>query len=705
MPKRYRAFLTYSHADTAWAAWLMRRLEAYRVPQRFRGRMAPIGRVGARLAPIFRDREELPTTSNLGETIHTALADSAALVVICSPASAKSRWVQEEILTFRRLGDERRVFAFIISGEPRAGAVDDCFSPALRQAGTDGLVPGRPAEIGAADARPEGDGRDAAFLRLVAGLLDVGFDDLRRRELQRHYRRMTAIASGSALGMAIAVALATLAWQARNDAQRRQEQAEDLLGFMVSDLRVPLAKLNKLEVLDAVGRKAVDYFASLNPRDLTDVALRRQVEALRQIGENRKEQARYPEALEALHAAHDSARILAARHPRNGDLLFERAQTEYWIGVVLRRLGRMKEVTDWLTRYRDTGAALVALDPADPRWQEELASGHHNLAVLDADEERLGPAARGFHSELAMLAQLLAAKPGDLSLQFRIADANSWLGSIAEMDGDLREAAARFSEQVARTEAILRAEPDNATSKRRLADALSLHAGILAITGQRAAAMKCRREAIALLESLATGDPQNHSWLRLLLWARLKEAELLRADGDLPAAARVCDEMREKFENLSAAEPKDQRLVDRLAFVCRLQAEMRAQQGREGAVEAAHRAVELSERLVTVRQNYAFASECALARLTAGRIAAAAGDNDAAQQHWRRALEVLEPRVTRSNHWRILLPAAHAFHLLGRPADSRPLIERLQQFGFTPLERWPADTADASSQRNPTPAR
>lgn len=692
----YRAFLSYSHADTKWAEWLMRRLEAYSVPRRFHGGPAPIGEIGPRIAPVFRDRDELPTASDLGETIRAALAASACLIVIASPAAAKSRWVNEEILLFKRLHGERRVFVFVVDGDPREGAADDCFPPALRIAiGPDGEPAGRTAEIIAADARPHADGREAAFVRLVAGLLGVGFDDLRRRELQRRYRRMTLVATASACGMAVTLTLAALAWRARDDARRRNDQAEALLGFVVGDLRGPLAKLNKLELLDAVGEKAMAYFASLDPRDLTDHALRRQAEALRQIGENRNQQARYPEALQALQAAYASANTLAARHPRDGDVLFERGQAEYWMGYVLRRIGRTKETTEWMTRYRDTGAALVALNPAEPRWQEELASGHHNLAVLDADEERLDAARRGFLGELEMLARLAAAKPGDLELQFRIADANSWLGSVAEMNGDLAEAAARYSEQVARTESILAAEPGNATSKRRLADALALHAGLLGNTGQRAKSMELRQRAIELLEPLAAADPRNQSWQRLLLWWRLRAAEILRANGELAAAAALADSLREKLEQAVAAEAKDLRLSDRLAAVCRLQAELRLAQGQEGADAAAARAVVIAERLLKTRQSFSTVSEGAWAYLTAGRVARARGDEVAAERHGRRALELLEPRLKDSQHWRILFPAAHAHALLGQIEPSRVLVERLQRLGFQPLEPWPVLPAPA----------
>ena len=83
----YAAFLSYSHADARWAQWLLRKLEAYRVPKRLVGTMGAHGRIGPRLGKMFRDRDELPTAGHLGDTIRAALADSEALIVICSPPS------------------------------------------------------------------------------------------------------------------------------------------------------------------------------------------------------------------------------------------------------------------------------------------------------------------------------------------------------------------------------------------------------------------------------------------------------------------------------------------------------------------------------------------------------------------------------------------------------------------------------------------
>jgi len=119
---KYRAFISYSHRDESWARWLHRGLENYRVPRHLVGRETAHGPVPARLAPVFRDRDELATATNLGETLTRALAQSACQIVVCSPAAARSRWVREEILAFKRLGREQQIFSLIVSGEPGAAA-------------------------------------------------------------------------------------------------------------------------------------------------------------------------------------------------------------------------------------------------------------------------------------------------------------------------------------------------------------------------------------------------------------------------------------------------------------------------------------------------------------------------------------------------------------------------------------------------------
>ena len=89
-PARYRAFISYSHQDAAAGRRLHRRLERYVLPRRLVGRATARGPVPRRLGPIFRDREDLPAADSLSEEVRAALAGSASLIVVCSPAARAS---------------------------------------------------------------------------------------------------------------------------------------------------------------------------------------------------------------------------------------------------------------------------------------------------------------------------------------------------------------------------------------------------------------------------------------------------------------------------------------------------------------------------------------------------------------------------------------------------------------------------------------
>jgi tetratricopeptide (TPR) repeat protein len=228
---KYRAFISYSHRDSGWASWLHRSLEKYRPPKRLIGTVTARGEVPKRIAPIFKDRDELPSATDLGSLINAALEGSACQLVICSPQAAKSKWVNEEILAFKRLGREDRIFCLIVGGEPYASDMpgreeEECFPPALRfRLGPDGELGTARTEPIAADARPGKDGKYNAKLKLISGLLGVGFDTLKRREQQRRNRRLFAFSCAAMAGMVLTSGLAAYALIQRAAALRHTFRA------------------------------------------------------------------------------------------------------------------------------------------------------------------------------------------------------------------------------------------------------------------------------------------------------------------------------------------------------------------------------------------------------------------------------------------------------------------------------------------------
>lgn len=249
---KYKAFISYSHDDEKWAAWLHKALETYRVPPHLVGQRTRNGPVPRRLVPVFRDRDELPTATSLGEVLTQALNDSACQIVICSPSAARSHWTNEEILTYKRLGRSDRILCLIVDGEPGASdnpetADQECFPPALRhEIGSDGQLTDTRCEPIAADARKGKDNKHNAKLKLIAGMLGVGFDSLKQREHQRRQRRLIALAAASLVGMAITSGLAITAYLASIEAEQQRgiAEAEAETSRQITDFMVGLFEVS-----------------------------------------------------------------------------------------------------------------------------------------------------------------------------------------------------------------------------------------------------------------------------------------------------------------------------------------------------------------------------------------------------------------------------------------------------------------------------
>ena len=684
---RYRAFLSYSHKDQSLARWLLRKLEGYRVPARLVGTRGYFGVIPARLGSVFRDRDELPTAADLGSTITAALDDSEALVVVCSPAAARSRWVNAEIQAFRASGRGDRIYCYVVDGDPASRDDENCcFPPALLAPDVEG---GPPREPLAADARSVGDGRERAFVRLVAGLLGVGYDDLAQREAQRRQRRVAATVGASFVITTIALGLAAAAYVARNDAQRRQAQAEDILGFMMGDLRKRLTTVGRLDLMRSVDDKATEYFATLDPRDLSDRALEEQARLLTGVGQVRLEEGNHDEALAAFREAHARSLQLHRRDPGNGQRLFDLAQAEYWIGDVALRQGRHEDAGEWLRRYRDSAIRLAALDPSNFDWQKEQAYGYHNLAVLDESLGRYVEAERAMSAQVGLYRQWLRERPQDLELRFGAANLFSWLGSLAMRQGHLAEAEPAFAEQVEAMRRNATEEPRNVRWQEYLLDALLLLADAQAQRGRLEEAGANVTRASAIAEALSAQDPANNYWRLSLGRVRLWQAQLSAVSPSAASSALAAD-AAVVLRAAHSAEPHNRHVLNSLLRALHLQADLAlALDDLARASEHLVAARALVEPAWRLEPSEVLRLWLARTRVLQGEIALREGAREASTDALIEARDLLLTDAAPEVPFGRLDPLVRTLRLLDQPAEAAPYLQRLERAGYVPLRPFP----------------
>ena len=529
-----------------------------------------------------------------------------------------------------------------------------------------------------------------------------------RRLVRRNKLLFAAIGTVAAvlvLGLVASTWEAVRATRAERIAASERSRAEDMLTFMLGDLRAQVSKVGRLDALESIGDKATAYFASRDSRDLSDTELARYSKALTQIGGIRMDQARYDEAAAAFSEAYSRAVSLAARHPRDGDVLFDRGQAEYFIGYLDERRGEYSAAEVWLTRYHDTCAGLVALDPSRPDWRSELAYSQHNLATLCVDRGDLDGARTGFLAALSMLEGLLQQNPGDLDILDGVSDADAALGNVDEQQGEFADALKQFSIQKTLVKQLISKEPANPQWRKELADGALEHEALVDTdTGQLAAAGERMKEARGLIDVLVAHDPFNLHWQAISLNTQLIDATLARKNGDPVMAAQLLEEIRPQLEYLRVSEPSNRRFDLWLATTWRLEAQLRASSDPRAAAAAAARAVELVEKLI--RQGRAINAdfgECAKAYEVAGEIAAQAGDTAAAQGHWQHAAEILAPRMHGTRDWRLLDPAARVAAFTGHTKEARDTISKLTGLGYVPLDPWPELERPDARTSNPNP--
>ena len=493
-PPPYQAFISYSHADSTFAHWLHRKLERLALPA---------GERADGLRPIFIDRAELVAGADLTQQVREAIARSRALVVVCSPAAAASRWVAQEIALFRELHPDRPVLAALWSGEP-----DEAFPVALRERN------GLKIEPLAADFRPAGDGKRLGLLKLAAGLAAVPLDRLIQRDAQQRQRRVMAI---TALATALILILSTLlvaAVRARAEAERRREQTEGMVEFMLTDLRQKLKGVGRLDIMSAVNERAMDHYAA--ETDLSRLptdSLERRARLLSAMGEDDLAAGNLAGGSAKLGEAYRITADLLRRSPKDPERIFNHAQNEFWLGAVAQQRNQIDVTRRHYLAYRRLAGQLVSFDAANPRWQREIAYAESNLCAL-TQGKMLDLKAALEHCRLARESseRVVQAMPNDIDSHLSLANHFAWEADAQAKSGALAEAIRLRGLQRQATARARTLFPEDVRPVEfdMLAD-LGL-AQLLQRQGRQAEARNAALHGRALALDLVRRDPTNRDW-------------------------------------------------------------------------------------------------------------------------------------------------------------------------------------------------
>ena len=486
----YAGFLSYAHADEAVASRLHRALETYKIPK---------GQ-DRTLSPIFRDTTELTAHHSLSEKIHDAVTGSRVLIVLCSPAAKLSHWVNEEIRLFRGLHGEAAILCVLAEGTP-----ETAFPPALLEGGREPLA----ANLGGSK-----DSFRLGVTQIAAAMLGVGLDTLIQRETRRKRRRLQIVTTAALVFSTVMGATTLSAVTARKAAETNRMQAEGLVEYMITDLKEKLEPVGRLDILDGIGARAVEYYDGQDIAKLPDDSLARQARARHVLGQVALDSGDYETARTEIEAAARLTQEVYDRNPTNTDAIFAHAQSEYWVGQVSTYESSFEAAMLHMKKYAELSESLYQIDPKNISWNMERAWGANNLGRVHYLVNDKAKASRYYLNAADYFATALKLSPNNPSIQFELANVWAGLANIADETQEGTVALNYRRKQIQVYDRMLLKNPNDYKVRfsRLQAKTLTFSKSISELEADEA--LEILEFCFQEYESLFAHDPENESWRR-----------------------------------------------------------------------------------------------------------------------------------------------------------------------------------------------
>ncbi|MGD8867565.1 MAG: protein kinase [Gemmatimonadales bacterium] len=514
-------------------------------------------------------------------------------------------------------------------------------------------------------------------------------------------RHKAGVAAATALSVAIltsAVIIAYLAIEAnraRGEADRRRAQAEDLIAFMVGDLSQKLQPIGRLEILDDVADKALEYFAAVPEQELSDEELFRRSQSLNQLGQVRMGQGNLDAALEAFEQSLALASALGNRDPDNGEWQVGLGASHFYVGYAYWLRGELDPAMQQFEAYLDIAQRLVQKDPDNSEWQLELGYANSNIGSLRESRGDLRGALESFEQAMSIKEGLVERAPDDLDRQLDLARSYNTVAVILQKLGEIEPALERFRADFEIRERVARSDSTNTTWTEALTTSHYFLADAHEMLGNLDSAVYHYRITVRMYEGLSNHDPTNADWTERLASARVDYGAALLASGRIDAATDEVSAARAAYRDLLAQDTARAEWRRGLASAQHVSALLLLANGQPvSAARAADAAVTDLTNIVAEQPDDRLARQ-ALAEtlIDLGRIRQRLESDEEARADWVRALETVEA-ATGTQETRLRAARARALLYLGRVEDARPVIESLARGGYGKV-----DLIDLARQR------
>jgi tetratricopeptide (TPR) repeat protein len=388
----------------------------------------------------------------------------------------------------------------------------------------------------------------SAVLGVLTTLLAIGY--VRQKELQEAAQRESIRANHAA----------EKARDAANRRARARDQAEELAGFIIEELRDELIQINRSDLLEAATAKAVAYFENLPPELVTAESQSKRASVLLTLSDARYQQGDHVGAIAAARRSVELWKELSNAAPGG--------ESTIRYGRALGELGLYQNQSGDPEAAQQTYQVMLRLyeNPpptakSDGWWDHGKAKAHMGLGEIARLREKYPEAREQYEKTIAHISAALSHQSNEISWISMLGRAHNNTGVAFMHEENLKAAEASLVRSLEPTRKLIRLEPKNRRWDRELGTTLLNIGALLHQQKDNSRAEPYLREALKVREGLVAWDSTNARLMRQLAhaWNRLA---LFQFDaGEAAAALASCRQALATYRRQIALLPGDERVL------------------------------------------------------------------------------------------------------------------------------------------------
>lgn len=310
-----------------------------------------------------------------------------------------------------------------------------------------------------------------------------------------------------------AFAMSFKSYNAEQQAQQKRLAAENLLGFMVGEFADKLRSIGRMDLLDGISNKALEYFTDFSNSSTlqSTAAMLQHGQTLTAMGEVAYSRGKIDEASAALQAGRSQLEAVLKLQPTNLELLKTLGANAFWLGQIQYDASNWQGTQHEFQRYYQYSELMYELAPDSLDAIMELSYATNSLGSLAMKQQQFAIARENFEESLRLKLLAQAKQPENTQLLADIADTRSWLASATLAEGNLLSA---ITIHKALQNDLVLAEVKEPYLLDILSSSYQILADFLSYQGDIETARAFYLEGYRTLAKALEQDPDNSRWQR-----------------------------------------------------------------------------------------------------------------------------------------------------------------------------------------------